>query len=282
MTPDRPSRTAEAVCLARALEQARPPGTRIVDDPWARAFLDPAFVVPHFAAAAARVTRRTTSLPLTMLATFVVCRHRWLDDALLGALDGVDQVVLLGAGYDTRPWRFAAALAGRPVWEVDHPATAARKRARLARLRLPATVRHAVTVDFRHERLVPRLRAAGFVPGAPTFFVWEGVTMYLSRAEVTATLRDLHALGGPHSRLGLDVWTPAAGLFGTAERMGGQALRLLGEPLRLGVPEDGVRELLAEGGWDLTSGADASLLERRYVRDGRKVYPAMRLALAER
>lgn len=282
MHPDRPSRTAEAVCLARALERARPPAVRILDDPHAAAFLDPAPLAPALAEAAARVTPLTAGLPLTRLATFVVARHRWLDDALLDALPTVEQVVILGAGYDTRAWRLAAALGDRPVWEVDHPATAARKRARLPAAGLdPARVR-AVTVDFRHQRLVDRLAEAGFPRGRPTFFTWEGVTMYLSRAEVLATLRDLAALGGPGSTVALDLWTPAEGLFGAAERLGGRALELLGEPLRFGLPPHAVPVLFAEAGWELAEAADAEALERRYVRDGRRVYPTMRLARAER
>ena len=101
------------------------------------------------------------------LTTFVLCRHRAIDDRLAAALDGgVEQVVVLGAGYDTRAWRFAEKLGGRPVWEVDFPATARRK-AGLARrhaAELPATTLHRVEVDFERESFAERLEARASPP----------------------------------------------------------------------------------------------------------------------
>src|SRR5262245_4458404 len=148
--PVGPSRTAEMVCLARAGEALRPASRRIVDDPYARYFLRPM--------AQSMLAGRRAPLPLAgtpaELTTFVLCRHRAIDDRLAAALDaGVEQVVVLGAGYDTRAWRFAEQLAGRPVWEVDFPATARRKES-LARRHadvLPSTTLHRVEVDFERE-----------------------------------------------------------------------------------------------------------------------------------
>src|SRR5581483_10747158 len=89
---------------------------------------------------------------------------------------GVEQVVVLGAGLDTRAYRFADALAGRPVFEVDLPATQAWKRARLeaALGRIPDGVRY-VGVDFLRDRLDERLAAAGFDRARRALFTWEGV-----------------------------------------------------------------------------------------------------------
>ena len=115
----RPSLTAEAVTMARALEHIKPPAERVIDDPWAHLFLSTAArrtVAAWSDSVTGRVLRRLGATGTT----YVPLRHRFIDDHLTAALDaGVGQVVLLGAGYDTRAYRFADQLDGRPVFEVD-------------------------------------------------------------------------------------------------------------------------------------------------------------------
>ena len=137
----RPSLTAEAVTIARALEHLKPESQRIVDDPWAHLFLS----APARGALAAW-SRSLSARLLRRLGpsgtTYVPLRHRFIDDHLRAALDGgTEQVVLLGAGYDTRAYRLAAELAGRPVFEVDLASISRAKAAVIERHRdeLPAT-----------------------------------------------------------------------------------------------------------------------------------------------
>src|SRR5262249_55238339 len=127
MVPNAPSQTAEAVCLMRAIEQRRPPAQRIVDDPYAKLFLG-RLARAALASWEASGTLGTPAGGLSPgLAAYVLTRHRFIDDCLQHALAGdVQQLVLLGAGYDSRAYRFAAALHGRPVFEVDFPATSRR------------------------------------------------------------------------------------------------------------------------------------------------------------
>lgn len=261
MTPNRPSRTAEAVCYMRATELARPAEDRVVDDPFAPAFLG----------ALARTQLKTGVIPLPLLTTYIVCRHRYMDDRWTAA--DVDQYVVLGAGYDMRARRFPS---DRPVFEVDFPATAARK-ARLVRgLALPKVDVRSVLIDFQTERLEDKLIAAGFRPGVPTFFVWEGVSMYLRREAVKGTLATLRALGGPGSELVMDYWEylDRPDFVATAHRMSAGLLHLLGEPITFALHAEEGPDFLARNGWEALDTADAATLERRYLHDGRKVYPA--------
>jgi methyltransferase (TIGR00027 family) len=115
-------------------------------------------------------------------------RTKYLDQLFLTAIKGIRQLVILGAGLDTRPYRFADCLDGIRVFEVDHPGTAAWKRERLHRLERSTEHVTYIAIDFNVDRLDESLRRFGYDPGATTFFLWEGVVMYLPRESVEATL----------------------------------------------------------------------------------------------
>lgn len=119
-----PSTTAEAVCLIRAYEHAKRAGARVIDDPYAHWFLGP---VLRTALSYEGVLPNLGPYPdwaTDGIVGFVAARHRYIDDALRRASRRIGQVVLLGAGYDMRAYRFARELRRCTVFEVDHPATA--------------------------------------------------------------------------------------------------------------------------------------------------------------
>jgi methyltransferase (TIGR00027 family) len=187
------SRTAEYMALFRALESARPASRRLFTDPLARGFLSPvlqgvvhAVGIPVLGAALPWfIDRRWPGARASGVA-----RTRLIDDRLNAALgDGINQVVILGAGYDARAYRLPA-LGRVRVFEVDHPATQAAKQARMRRMlgTLPAHVTF-VPLDFNEHSLPTALAAAGFDPGRRSIFIWEGVTNYLSEPTVDGTLR---------------------------------------------------------------------------------------------
>ncbi len=246
----------------RAAESAR--ADAILDDPYAAAFLRWMRPVPFGALRGLR--------PLTNV---IVARHRVMDDVFLANAADMEQILVLGAGYDMRAYRHAAVLRGRPVFEVDHPATAARKSMLAAAFDVPAAVDvRRVTVDFLHESMPEKLVAAGFIVGRPTFVFWEGVTMYLTADAVGATLTDLARLTGPGSRLVADWWhRPEAGLYGRFRRWTGGALAWVGEPLRFGPTPTAATALLQARGFDVVDTWDAHALGDRYFGGKRAVYP---------
>src|SRR6185369_13037962 len=100
------------------LEHLKPPEQRVIDDPWAHLFLTTASR-RALAAWSGSITGRVLRRLGATGTTYVPLRHRFIDDHLVSALDaGAEQVVLLGAGYDMRAYRFADQLDGRPVFEV--------------------------------------------------------------------------------------------------------------------------------------------------------------------
>ena len=119
--------------MARALEHLKPPAERVVDDPWAQLFVSPA-ARRALAAWSGSLTGRVFRQLGATGTSYVPLRHRFIDEHLAAALDdGVEQVVLLGAGYDTRAYRFADQLDGRPVFEVDLAAISRAKAATIAK-----------------------------------------------------------------------------------------------------------------------------------------------------
>jgi methyltransferase (TIGR00027 family) len=131
---------------------------------------------------------------------FIAARSRIADDALAAAVKrGARQFVVLGAGLDTSAYRMPASQNLR-IFEVDHPATQAWKRQRLAEadIALPAALAF-VPIDFERETLAEGLAAAGLDPAQQTFFTWLGVVPYLTDEAIFSTLGFIAGLsGGAH------------------------------------------------------------------------------------
>jgi methyltransferase (TIGR00027 family) len=120
---------------------------------------------------------------------FIAVRSRFAEDGLAAAAEqGVRQLVVLGAGLDTYAYRGALRDSLR-IFEVDHPATQAWKRQRLAEagIPLPPTLTF-VPVDFERGTLGDGLAAAGFDPAERSFFTWLGVVPYLTEEAIYGTL----------------------------------------------------------------------------------------------
>jgi methyltransferase (TIGR00027 family) len=182
---NRPSETAQRVAMQRAAHQ-------LLDDP--KVFDDPValhIIGKDSALALQADPRQYEATPLaSYLRAFVAARSRYAEDELaLGVRRGARQYVILGAGLDTFAYRNPYPEGVLHVFEVDHPATQAWKRARLDEIgmTLPGDLTFA-PVDFETQTLEEGLRNAGYDPGKCTFFSWLGVTEYLTTEAVMATL----------------------------------------------------------------------------------------------
>jgi methyltransferase (TIGR00027 family) len=191
---DKPSGTAEGVAAIRYLtSQAEDPGVRCPDT-LSHRFLGWKFRL--LAGPLRGLAERAYEKQLPGIFSWIVARTRFFDESLTQALEaGAEQIAIVGAGYDTRAWRFEDALrrCGARVVEIDHPATQARKRARLGDA-LPPHVT-LWPADLMHTPLQRVLEQAGFVAGKKSLFLWEGVSMYLDEAAVKATVTAMTALG---------------------------------------------------------------------------------------
>lgn len=280
-TSERPSATAQWTALARALELRRPPPQRIVSDEYAPVFLTPPYqALLRTLAAGGPVVRLGERHELAGMSAYALCRHRFIDDHLAADLHGgAEQVVVLGAGYDSRAYRFADLLAGRPVHEVDLPPLSRRKAEVVAahpELFGHTTIRR-VEIDFRAESLAERLLDAGFAVGARTFVVWEGVSMYLTRDAITETLGTLRDICGAGSVVAMDLLDHVRGLrpIDHVRRAAVGSTRFIGEPVTFTVPPAQAATLLAGCGFTVTDLAGAAEMSRRYATDGRRTDKAV-------
>ena len=193
MKQNQASRTAEYMALFRALENFRPSNVRLFEDRFALEFLTPSL----------RTVARMSRYPFfRVLIPWLIdrrwpgarssgiARTRFIDDALLKSLqEGIQQVVILGAGFDCRAYRIPGIDRTR-VYEVDHANTLAAKRRHLKPV-LESLPQHVVfaEIDFNQQQLKDTLTASGFDFACPSCFIWEGVTNYLAKQAVDVTLQ---------------------------------------------------------------------------------------------
>ncbi|AGP35410.1 SAM-dependent methyltransferase [Sorangium cellulosum] len=202
----------------------------------------------------------------------MLCRKRYIDDKILEALRaGNEAVVVLGAGLDTRAYRMPA-LANVPVFEVDLPENIDYKRATLQRVLggVPESVR-LVSIDFETHDLAAGLAAQGYDIARRTFFVWEGVTQYLTERGVRETFRFL-ARAAAGSRL---AFTYVRRDFLDGENFYGaegayERFKVKEKVWRFGMDPATVPAFLAEYGWtELEQMGPREFIERYVQPTGR-------------
>jgi methyltransferase (TIGR00027 family) len=258
MKKGRASKTAEYVCMGRAMAQGvLAPGR--FDDPTAAVLLsdearrevekERAGVVPRGLRARARHQYWRTQ------AMMMVSRTVAIDDAIRQA--GSPQVVILGAGLDGRAWRLPE-LRDVSVFEVDHPDSQREKRDKVAKLTPVSSDIRFVPVDFEHDALDTALSHAGHDPTRPTTWVWEGVVMYLKLSDIETSLAAIQRRSAPGSRLIVVYHAPALIL-----KVVGLLLKRVGEPLRSAFRPEQMRALLAKFGFEV--GADQDLTSTGYA-----------------
>lgn len=251
------SKTALMVCAYRA-RASRWPKPLFVDR-WAEAI----------AGADGHDIARRLDARFPPMELWLALRVAYLDRLVGLAVDrlSIRQVVILGAGYDTRAARLPRA--GVTFFEVDHPATQAAKRERLASLPdYPVDSATYVTCNFEREDPIDRLVATGFAAREPALVIWEGVVPYLTEGAVRATASRLAAGLDPRSLVAFDF---VGKKFATGEvksesdRETRAYVGELGEPIRFGT--DDVLPLLVECGFRWVRSLDFNELALEFVGD---------------
>ncbi len=275
MKKQQSSLTAEGIAYIRAMEASRPAGERVCDDPLARHFVSPLMLT------LGKLFYGIKQKSAPGVSEYMVGRCRYIDDYLQSCLaEGLEQLVILGAGFDSRAYRFAALKGQVRAFEVDHPATQQAKLERLRRI-FGCVPEHVVyvPVDFLRETLEARLPESGYDPQRKTLFIWEGVTQYLSPEAVDSTLAFVARHSAPGSAIIFDYITREAldaeharPEVATMRR----AQRISGEGLTFGIPEGTIEGFLTRRGYCDVVNATHEDLKRAYftgVNANRPVAP---------
>lgn len=285
MRKSQSSMTAIGIAIVRAIESEKPEADRICYDPYARQFVNGALY--HFVKLFDRLGYSERRGPGVM--GFLTVRERHIDEYLKTCLaSGMQQVVILGAGYDARAYRFEDFKRGVKVFEVDHPAT---QQAKLKRVRkifgdVPSYVTY-VPIDFNNQTLEQRLRECGYDKHAKTLFIWQGVTQYLTPEGVDSTLAFVVSHSAPGSSSIFDYMYTAL-LDGTAQHGEVSQMRrnrwLSNEVPAFGIPEGTVTAFLEQRGFTQVHDANCKYLHdtyftgnnaRRTVADGYAIASAI-------
>jgi methyltransferase (TIGR00027 family) len=200
---------------------------------------------------------------------FTIARTRHFDEALLAGLRrGIDQVVILGAGYDSRALRFERELAGIQVFELDHPGTQARKIELLNKAAdpLPRNLK-LIAIDFARQSFADVLAANGFRADRKTLFLWEGVSYYLPEAAISDVLTFVSRCArGSSIIFDYATATFVAGDTGThGGRQVARWLKKIGEPFLFGLDPAKSAAFLAHCGLQVLSHLGPADLERLYL-----------------
>ena len=183
--------TAQGVAKQRLIETIAGPDKRVINDPYADNFMMGAGLMKLMG------HKLNVWLAKKLAPGFhehIISRTRFIDDLIeKSAIEGVEQYVILGAGYDSRAHRLELPSSLK-IFEVDQPEVQDRKRSKIPK-ELPNSENVTyVTVDFAHQSLTERLLNAGFDRTKSTVFTLEGVTQYISKEAFNSTMKEMSRL----------------------------------------------------------------------------------------
>jgi methyltransferase (TIGR00027 family) len=217
-------------------------------------------------------------------------RTKHLDAILEKAINtGIEQLVILGAGYDSRPYRFREMLNGIRIFEVDLPGTLSFKKQKLLKLysSLPKHVTY-IPIDFNSQSIKDVLFKGGYEADKKTLFIWEGVSYYLTNDSFDAVLEFVAKNSLPDSSIAFD-YAIRSFIEGDYSTYGAKKLaetwEKMGEPGLSGIENGATDSFLRERGLSIISDIGSDELERIFAtnKDGEqigRIWGCMRIAHA--
>ncbi|MBN2462499.1 MAG: SAM-dependent methyltransferase [Dehalococcoidia bacterium] len=266
------SRTAEMTCLSRATSYmdkrecyAGPDGIAYVLVPLLfKLFLKPGWLFKLFS---------RYFFP-DGIYEYVIARTKYFDAAFTEALEqGFDQIVIFGAGFDSRALRFNRLNRGTRIFELDAPITQndKLKAYQEKKLAIPENLVF-VPIDFNKEEVADKMARAGFAAGRKSLLLLEGVTMYLSREAVESTFRFIEGVAGRGSLIVFDYIY--AGVLRKENKYYGEGeiyktVAKVGEEWTFALEESEIQRFIGRYGFSLKDHSDAQKLEDRYFRNSK-------------
>lgn len=203
---------------------------------------------------------------------YTIARTKYIDAVFQDVLvKGFDQVLIFGAGFDTRALRFQAEAGDTTVFELDVPITQEAKLRQYGKrgLSVPANVEF-ISIDFDKESLPEKLEEAGFGIGKRSLFILEGLLMYLQPESVDGTFRVIEQFAGGGSEVVFDyvqvsVLQRPEAYYGGKEIVA--SVNKAGERWHFGIEQGELERFLETYGLRVIEHKDARELERIYFSD---------------
>jgi len=265
------SRTAQMTCISRAISFLETNSWYKSDDYISVRLL------PNLMRFLIRFTsfRRLISRKITPkgMYEYVIARTKYIDAVFRQVLSRqFNQILILGAGFDTRALRFHHEAGATRMFELDVPITQNAKinQYRKRGLTIPPNLTF-ISIDFDKELLSTKLKEAGFAAGVRSLFILEGLLMYLQPESVDDLFRAIHEFSGAGSEVVFDsVYTSVLRhenlFFGEEDVV--KTVSKAGEKWQFGIEKNGIEDYLKRRGFALIESLDADVLEQRYFRDG--------------
>jgi len=269
MDKPKASVTAEIMAIHRATEMLRPQEERVCQDPFAIHFLSREMV------AILNDRQRLNDLANENARKFpgingaVVARTRFMDETVQKYVEeGVGQIIILGAGYDSRAYRIEGIRERVTVFEMDHPLTQQIKTKKIVDLlrEMPRHVKYIPT-DFIKDDLRVCLPKNGYDTSKQSLFIMEGLTFYLPVESINRILTFVTECSGPKSAIVFDYLPPSV-IDGTSDTPEGKnswlEVQCSGEPYRSGFESSNLAEFLMKRGFALKENVNAPECRDRY------------------
>jgi methyltransferase (TIGR00027 family) len=277
-----PSKMAEMIALHRVAESILPEGVRICYDPYAVHFVNPETLA--FAREnpdKVKAMRENYERLWPGLGNSIRARVRYFDDFVKASLEsGIEQLVILGAGYDTRAHRIGG-LEKIRIFEVDHPVTQGVKVKKIEKIfgHLPEHVIY-VPVDLESEDLGQKLLESGYNRTKKTLFLMEGLVMYIPPSAVDRILSFIVGNSGKGSAIIFDYY-PQSVVDEKGELEAAKNIRNFvaqqGEPLLFGIEDGGAETFLGERGFSEIKNVTSEDYKRAYFRGANESRPVSNL-----
>ena len=269
-----PSQTALFVALRRTIAHKEYNNEKFGPDYLAEIFLPASY---RFFLRFKRIrenTKNKLAAFMPGLNEYIIARTALFDGLFVDAIkEKFSQIVLLGAGYDSRAYRFAKLNSGTRIFELDAPPTQDRKIKCLkaAHISIPAEV-HYVPINFMTESLSDLLNKAGYKDQERALFLWEGVSYYLDRDAVQQTLDFVSRCSHPDSAIAFDYIISISeenlpAYYGASELMQSMKVHHSNETLMFSIKPGEIESFLADNRLRMIEHMDNAEIERKYLMD---------------
>lgn len=280
MDEGKPSFTAEINAVIKTVENEKPQSERLCYDPYAGGFVGTTNRIIGMVPPLRKLALWYLERKHPFILDCIPARTRYIDEYVNKcANEGLQQLIILGAGYDTRAYRIEKLKENVTVFEVDHPATQKRKIEKVRRMLdpLPSNVVY-VPINFNKETLPQRLSESGYDKDKKSLFIWEGVTPYLTADAVDETLHFVAGNSGSGSSIIFNYILKSV-VDGTCKHEGAREIRKAfsrggiadfrsnrGEALMFGIEEGTIETFLSKRGFQQIKDISGDYYDAEYFR----------------